>query len=180
MLKRFLSVASPVVMVALLAGCYVDPPYAPEFPAGNVQGYQPVYISFENSAISFQEPRALKNPGKIYIVGRYLLINEKAAGIHVFDNSDAEHPNALGFLYVPGNTDMAVTNNVLYVNHLSDLVALNISDWQDIREISRIPQPHWAPIVPPGSQRYFECVDPSKGYVVGWNLVSLNNPKCFH
>lgn len=168
-----------LVLIILFSGCYPEPEFVPEFPVGEVEGYQPIYASEEQSAIEFIAARPLSNPGKIYIIGNFLLINEKYEGIHVFNNADPSHPAALGFLRVAGNTEMAVKNNVLYLDHATDLVALDIADWNTIHELSRLKQEHWKQNVPPGEGRYFMCVDPSKGIVVGWELSMLKNPKCF-
>jgi hypothetical protein len=162
-----------------LLGCYVEPPFVPEFPVGQVEGYQPVYASSQESVIAFDEPRPLSSPAKIYSIGNYLLINEKYQGIHVYDNTDPSSPVALGFLRVAGNSDMAVRGEVLYVDHLTDLVALDVSDWNNVSVISRLKQEHWRQDIPPAGGRYFECVDHTKGEVVGWKMATLNNPKCF-
>jgi hypothetical protein len=166
-------------LMTSLFGCYVEPPFVPEFPVGQVEGYQPVYASSDQSSITFGAPRGLSRPGKIYTIANYLLVSEKYEGIHVFDNTDPSNPIALGFLRVAGNSDMAIRGDVLYVDHLTDLVALNIENWNDVSVISRLKQEHWRKDIPPPGGRYFECVDPAKGEVVGWILATLNNPKCF-
>lgn len=169
----------PLLVIGLLQGCFVEPNSAPEFPVGRVEGYKPVYVTASQSGISFMASRPLQHPGKIYLYGRYLLVNERAMGIHVYDNNDPAHPVALGFLSIPGNSDIAVRNGVLYADHLGDLVALDVSQWGSPKEISRIHQAHWVSEVPPAGHRYFECVDPARGIIVDWELATLSNPKCF-
>lgn len=166
------------ILISLLFSCRVEPD-VPNFPVGEIEGYKPLYVSPDQTDIRFTSPRSLKNPGKIYSVGPYLLINEKYEGIHVFDNSSPVSPVPLGFLTMRGNTEVAVRDNVLYADHLTDLVALNIENWNDIREISRLKQEHWTMNLPPDNGKYFECVDNSKGIVVGWEVAILENPKCF-
>lgn len=168
-----------IFFMTSLLGCYIEEPFVPEFPVGEVEGYQPVYASSQESTIAFGAPRALSKPAKIYTIGDYLLIGEKFQGIHVYDNSDPSSPVSLGFLQVAGNSDMAVRGEVLYVDHLTDLVALDVSDWNNISEISRLQQAHWKQDLPPAGARYFECADWKKGKVVGWKMTTLNNPKCF-
>jgi hypothetical protein len=169
------------IVVTCLTGCYYEPASynPPNFPVGTIEGYRPVYASPSESDIVFTEARQLENPGKIYVASKYLLINEKFKGIHVFDNSDPANPISLGFLKMLGNSEFAVKNNVLYADHLSDLVALDISDWSKLRELSRTNQQFWSQKIPPGSDKYFECIDDAKGIVIGWELAVLNNPKCF-
>jgi hypothetical protein len=175
-MKRYLSVC----VACLLQACYVEPRFVPDFPTGTVEGYEPLYVSAAETGIVFGPARSLKQPGKIYLYGRFLLVNERYEGIHVFDNADPTNPLPLGFLRIPGNLDVAIRNQVLYADHLGDLVALNVSDWHAPLEISRVRQSHWVADLPPEGQRYFTCVDPKRGIVVGWQLTTLTNPKCFH
>lgn len=142
-----------------------------------VEGYKPLYASTTDLTITFDEPRSLHQPGKIFTYGKYLLINDVGEGIHIIDNSDPSSPQPLGFLNVTGNVDMAMRNNILYVDHIGSLVALDISDLSSIREISRVKT--WSAALPPSNARHFECVDPNKGEIVGWELTTLHNPKCF-
>src|SRR5687768_13908339 len=169
----------PAVLITLAMSCIGEPPFAPEFPVGEVEGYRPLYASPDQTSIAFTASRNLRNPGKIYSIAHYLLINEKYEGIHVFDNSSPASPIPLGFLSMVGNTEIAIRNNVLYADHLADLVALDVADWNNIKEISRLKKEFFAQQIPPGDGRYFECADESKGIVIGWELVVLKNPKCF-
>src|SRR5690349_3718654 len=86
------------LLLLLFAGsCHL---YSPEFTeVEDVMGYAPVYQAESVSTpVTLTSPRSILNPGKIYIYGEYLLVNEINEGIHVFDNSDAAAPEAIGFL----------------------------------------------------------------------------------
>ncbi len=72
--------------------------------------------------------QALKNPGKIYIYGNYIFLNESNEGIHIIDNSKPAAPKNLAFIPIPGNVDLAVTGNTLYADSYSDLVTFDISN----------------------------------------------------
>jgi hypothetical protein len=72
--------------------------------------------------------QALKNPGKIYIYGNYIFLNETDEGIHIIDNSQPAAPKNLAFIPIPGNVDLAVTGNTLYADSYSDLVTFDISN----------------------------------------------------
>jgi len=170
-IKLFLFIASGIIL------CACPNPDYPAFPQAEAEGYRPVYATEAEAKIEFQQARPLEKPGKIYVYGQYLLINEPSEGIHVIDNSDPETPKPLGFLRVYGNTDMAVRNDVLYVDHIGDLVALRIVDLENIKELSRIPS--WSNDLPPGEGGYFECVDEKKGKVIGWILTTIKKPECF-
>jgi hypothetical protein len=170
--------ATLLIVLTILLGCDFDPA-VPTFNVGEVEGYRPVYETFTEAKIVYTSPQELKKPGKIYSAPPYLLINETFKGIHFYDNSDPSNPIALGFLRIVGNTEITLRGHVLYANHLTDLVAIDISNLQNIKELSRFKQDNWQPNYPSEGGTYFECVDESKGVVIGWELATLKDPKCF-
>ncbi|MBU1719890.1 MAG: hypothetical protein KKA07_12560, partial [Bacteroidetes bacterium] len=81
------------------------------------QGYRPVYIDKSTAlAVSSESAQAIENPGKIYIYGNMILLNERYKGIHVIDNSNPKSPSVVSFIRIYGNRDMAVKANVLYAD----------------------------------------------------------------
>lgn len=73
-------------------------------------------------------PKPVVNPGKIYIKGHYIFLNEVDKGIHVINNSNPAAPVNAAFIDIPGNVDIAVKDNILYADFYTDLVAINISN----------------------------------------------------
>lgn len=73
-------------------------------------------------------PQEMNNPGKIFLYGSYLFINEVNKGVHIIDNSRPENPRRQSFIAIPGNIDIAVKGNVLYADMFTDLLAIDISD----------------------------------------------------
>ncbi len=144
-----------------------------------VDGYVPVYGTQESASIRMLTPQVVKNPGKIYLYDKYLLINEVNRGIHIYDNEDPATPAAIGFAELTGNTDMAIRNGILYADHMGSLVALSTNDFNDLIEVGRLPISNWLLGVPPPSHHYFECIDASKGLVIGWKKQTLTNPDCY-
>lgn len=174
---RLLTRQVPVLTILLAVfGCELN--QDSESPR-QVQGFRPVYASYEEvSTIKTLEPQPLKNPGKIYIKGGFLFINEQGKGIHIVDNSDPAHPQKISFVSVPGNIDMAVKEQVLYVDNSVDLVALDITDPRKVTVLKRVKNAYPYPSYP--EQRgQFECADPEKGMVVRWETATLTNPKCY-
>lgn len=92
--------------------------------------WAPVYMSLDEmkNEIRLDPPKENKNPGKIYVYNNFLLINEFNEGIHVIDNSNAQFPINKGFIEIPGNVDMAVSNNILYADNYANLLSIDISD----------------------------------------------------
>lgn len=169
---------SSLLLLAMvyLTSCFPDPDWAQP---NHVRAYIPVYGSKDLSEIRIVAPRQVNNPGKIYVYHQFLLVNEIKQGIHVFENSDPENPQGLGFIRMLGNTDMAIKDDVLYADHLGNLVALTIDDFASLQEKGRLPLKNWHLGIPPPTGAHFECVDPSKGLVVGWKKTENKNFDCY-
>jgi hypothetical protein len=78
--------------------------------------------------IAGEGPRALQKPGKMYVLGQYLFINERHEGVHVIDNADPANPQAVAFWRIPGNVDIAIRGNTLYADQYIDLLTIDISN----------------------------------------------------
>ncbi len=132
----------------------------------------PVYMGYEEfrDAVTTAGARELENPGKIYFKDNFIFINEEYEGIHIIDNTDPENPQNIVFVEIPGNLDIAVKENVLFADSYIDLVALDISDLNEIHEVSRLEEA-FPYSVPTYDDRYAVAgVDHSKGVVVGWTV----------
>lgn len=92
--------------------------------------YEPLYKTKAEvrADIKSNAPREIQNPGKIFIIGKYIFLNEISRGIHVLDNSNPSSPQNIAFINIPGNVDIAVKGNTLYADLYSDLVTLDISN----------------------------------------------------
>lgn len=101
----------------------------------------PIYQSkaeWRNTAFKLLPYGAPAETGKIYLYNDWLLVVEPYVGVHFYDNQNESNPVSVGVIPVLGCTDISVRNNVLYVNSLTDLVAIGISDIQHPQELSRI------------------------------------------
>lgn len=92
--------------------------------------YEPVYkTSAEVRAnIKSNAPREVERPGKLFIRGNYIFLNEIDRGIHIIDNTFPAAPKNIAFIDIPGNVDVAVKGNTLYADAYVDLVAIDISN----------------------------------------------------
>lgn len=95
-------------------------------------------LSEIRSAVRAEAAHTLKRPGKMYVKGNYLFINEIKEGIHIIDNSNPAAPSFVSFLNIPGNGDIAVKGNILYADSYSDLIAFDISDLNTPKEVGRV------------------------------------------
>jgi hypothetical protein len=96
-----------------------------------------ITLSELRAGVKTEAARTLENPGKIYVKGNYLFINEVKAGVHIIDNANPASPRAVSFLAIPGNVDMAVKGNILYADSYSDMVAFDITNPLAIKEVGR-------------------------------------------
>jgi hypothetical protein len=101
--------------------------------------YKPVYMSRAelDSSIQLLPPQNIVNSGKIYVLGDLLFIGEKREGFHVIDNSDLTNPTRMKYIQVFGSSDIAVRNNVLYINQATDLIALEYDFTQNELKLTK-------------------------------------------
>ena len=111
-------------------------------------------LDFEAST-EFESPQPIINSGKIYVIDEFLFVNEKNLGFHVFDNSNPESPVNIGFLKVLGSSDLAIKDDVIYINNAVDLIAIQPNFSTATIEITkRIPNTFPQMFSPDGFQFY--------------------------
>ena len=111
-------------IIVLFSGCIKDKV------SRTYQIMRPIY---EDKAVVLNDikggaPQQLSKPGKIFIRGNYLYINEVDKGVHIYDNSNPSEPRQVSFINIPGNLDVAVSGHYLYADMYSDLLTIDIGD----------------------------------------------------
>ncbi len=146
------------------------------------EGYKPVYVP-KTIAMNIEStsPAAFANPGKMFLYGNYILVTDKGAGVHIIDNSNPSSPQKLKFVKIPGVNDAVLKNGIMYADNFTDLVAIDISDMNNITLKKRVKNvyPMINQFFPDFATGYFECADTTNGYVAYWEAATLTNPKCF-
>lgn len=135
-------------------------------------GYEPVIMSREDfeKEVGTAEARGLEKPGKIYVLGKYLFVNEKGLGFHVYDNSIPESPQKIQFLKARGATDIAIKGKYFYVNQATDLITFYFDEAQNTYTLmNRVRNVFPQKISPDGRTYGFE----EDQIIVDW--VQLNN-----
>jgi hypothetical protein len=174
---KFLVSAIGLLMLVLIQSCI--PETEPEYAVSESFGFRPVYSGDEDVAISIQAPQDVHEPGKIYEYGKYLFVNEISEGIHVFDNTDPSVPAPVAFIRIPGNTEMAMRDSILYANHLGRIAAIQLKDVNTIEEIASLSfQSSSGGVLPPKGY-YFECIEPGRGVVLNWVSTERSNMDCY-
>lgn len=139
----------------------------------------PIYMSREDfkTAVKKTSQEEIKEPGKIYIKDEYLFVNEVNKGIHVINNSNPASPEYVCFINIPGNVDMAIKGNLLYVDSYIDLVVINISDPVNPEEVDRYDNA-FPNIYPVYDFTYpIANIESDKGIIVGWKVEEVTEEK---
>ncbi len=132
----------------------------------------PVYLSYEDlrKSIEVAEPKDIERPGKIYFKDNYIFINEFMEGVHVIDISDPSSPVPVSYIPVPGNVEMAIKDDILYLDSYTDLVMIDITDPSSPAEFKRI-EDLLEYTLPPYDYDYpVARVDEDEGVVTGWEV----------
>lgn len=162
-----------LALIAFLTSCWKEK-------REEVLGYAPVYgDDSQLKSITLTGPQGLKSGGKIYVYGDMLYQVESGEGIHITDISNASAPEKKGFLKVAGAQELAIKDNLIFTNNQKDLVILKIEN-NTVSTVRRLPDTFkylFNNSRPPERGR-FECPDPKKGTVIGWQKKTLVNPAC--
>ena len=120
------SLIAAIISLAFLSGCIKDQCKS----TNTYTFYKPVYKTTAEvrANIRSNSPRDIEQPGKLYIRGNYIFLNDIDKGIHVIDNSNPSNPSRVAFIDIPGNMDLAVKGNILYADLYTDLVAIDITN----------------------------------------------------
>lgn len=158
--------------------------YSPPPPPVKVWGYKPVYgIEATAKAISFtSSPRPVVSGGNIYAYQNYIFQVESGYGIHVIDNSNSSDAQRIGFINVNGCSQISIKGDKLYTNSYDDLVVIDFSDLNHIRESGRAKgvfteYRYFSPIAQPPGPGYYECPDYAN-FVVAWKMDSVRQ-QCY-
>lgn len=132
----------------------------------------PEYLSYEDlrKTVAPESPKEITRPGKIYFKDQYIFINEFMEGVHVVDISDPSDPQVISYIPVPGNVDMAIKDDILYLDSYTDLVLVDISDPEAPVEQSRIGDILEYTLPPYDTDYPLARIDKDKGVVTGWEV----------
>lgn len=128
---------------------------------------------FENS-VDILPPRPIDESGKIYAYQNYIFINDKYEGIHVIDNSNPAAPQKIAYITIAGNVDISIKDDVLYADSITDLVILDISNINNIQEVSRLKEVLQDNVIIPLEADIVEWVeyDWQTEIIVGWETTT--------
>ncbi len=148
---------------------------------------RPIYTpaAVIRNSFAVEAPRTLTSTGKIYYRAPYVFVNQPGEGVHIINNTDPENPVNERFINIPGNFDMAVQGDILYADSYVDLLAVDISNVNNVRIVKRLER------VFPAYNSWGYYWDEASGIVTSWEedeavevfegeLAATNAPGLFH
>ena len=122
--NSFIKIAGCLIVMFLLSGCVKDKC------TRTYTYFMPIYKTTAEvrANIKSNHSREIERPGKLFIKGDYIFLNEIDKGIHVINNSNPASPKNVAFIDIPGNMDLAVKGDMLYADLYTDLVTLDITN----------------------------------------------------
>jgi hypothetical protein len=169
-MKKIALLLLPFTLCFILQGCLKDKltkTYAILTPVYKEK--TEVYANIKSNA-----PRSVESPGKIFMYGNYIFLNEVDKGVHIIDNSNPASPVMKAFINIPGNLDIAVKGNTMYADLYADMVVVDITDPLQASFVKHINK------VFPDRQYTNGFVPDSNKIIVDWikkdTTVDLNSP----
>ncbi|WP_162555761.1 hypothetical protein [Reichenbachiella versicolor] len=166
------------VCLLLLTACPSD---IPPFDKEQITGYRPQYESSVADSLQIMNARTIYDPNNVLVYNHLILIEEYEEGFHVIDNSEPSAPKNIAFVPVPMLTSMNIRDGVLYATSGMNLLAIEIDEELNLtHEIIHDVFPVYHAPIPPENNIYFECVDESKGDIIGWQKTTIYDPQCYY
>ena len=122
--KLFFQTCFFFLAVAWLTGCTKDTV------TESYSFFKPVYKTKAEVWTNAKSGPAVSvaNPGKLFVKGNFVFLNELDKGVHIIDFSNPSLPRNIAFVNIPGCIDLAVRGNYLYADCFTDLVTIDITD----------------------------------------------------
>src|SRR5690349_6909685 len=119
----------PVILSLAFVSCWHYPKYRYTPLPVVVKAWIPVYGSdTAYKKIQYVDSvHPIRNAGKIYVSGRYILQSETGEGIHIIDNTTPSKARRIGFIKINGCQEIAMKGNYLYTNNYNDLITIDVS-----------------------------------------------------
>ena len=167
-------------LIFLINGCLDEPDIGGENIPDVVEGMKPIYFQEDDwKSFSVSGPEPVRQLGKIYYKDQHIFVIERNKGIHIIDNTNPANPNHIRFINVKNCNDVAIKGNILYADNYTDLLSIDITDFDNIQLVNRLTDLYPKPLTYPDNfSGFFECFDPVKGQIGGWEMATLNRPEC--
>lgn len=141
----------------------------------------PIYKNkSEVQQITNLQPQTVRAGGKVYAYRDFVFQLEQNQGIHIY-RLEQKKPIPFGFIQVFGAQEISIKDSYLYTNNYSDIVVMNIADPNNAQLISRVNNAFKLNTAElPPEKGYFQCVDSTKGVIVGWEKQNNIEANCMY
>lgn len=137
--------------------------------------YTPILVSKTDlvNSVKLMPATDILEAAKIYHLDNYIFISEQFKGVHIIDNADPSKPVNKYFISALGCVDMAIKNNVLYLDNAIDFIAIDLNEIKNgnlkvLKRISNV----FPEVAPPDAgeipQKFSERNRPQGTIIVGW------------
>ncbi len=136
--------------------------------------FKPVYKTKDEVRANMKSGPAqeIESPGKIYVKGNYIFLNEMDKGVHIIDYSNPANPKNIAFIAIPGNEDIAVQGDYLFADDYTDLVTFDISNPLDAKlvdtDAGAFPERYYSPDADKVIVDWIKVDTTTKGEVNSW------------
>ncbi|MCJ8311559.1 MAG: hypothetical protein HRU38_02495 [Saccharospirillaceae bacterium] len=152
----------------------------------NFECVEPVYMSFaafqSSAKIELLDPKRIEQPGKLYAYKNHLYSVDHLKGIAVWE-LNLEQTNQIGYIELPNVTDIAIRNDYLYANSYTDLVQINLNDFNQapirIQNVFEVAVDELIPELPNATYFNRSQVNVENGYIIGYKQAGSNNTVFF-
>jgi len=168
-----------VFLLLIFTSCTIDPEFYQ--PSHDGTGMRPIYG--EIGIDLGKAPRQFDDLTNIVTYRELILAVEEAKGIHLIDNSNPLNPVNILFVELSGVQEMVVKEDVIIANTGNNLCSIDISDrskaiftaWTFIENTNS----EGDNLYPPDYFGVFECADPDKGIIIGWEMAEIGDSDCW-
>ena len=172
-----------ILLISSLSSCWkwklTTPDPRPQPANPKVWGSKPIYgkDTSAKKITYINTPQPVVLAGNIYVKDNYIFQVEVGKGMHIIDNTIPSAAHRTGFITINGCSQISIKGTNLYSNSYDDLVVVDISDPNNVKEISRIkgalPEGrYYYPYIQPVETGYYECPR-YDSVVIGWRRDSV-------
>ncbi len=130
----------PLILSLFFVSCWNFDRYKPTPMPAIVKAWVPVYgVDSIYKKIEYVDSvHPVRNAGKIYVSGKYILQAETNEGVHIIDNSNPANAKRIGFIKINGCQEIAMKGHYLYTNNYNDLITIDLSSLSNPTVTSRL------------------------------------------
>lgn len=137
--------------------------------------YTPILVSKTDlvNSVKLMPATDILEAAKIYHKDNYIFISEQFKGVHIIDNADPSKPVNRYFISALGCVDMAIKNDVLYLDNAIDFISIDLNEIRNgklkvLKRISNV----FPEVAPPDAgaipDKFKERNRPLGTIIVGW------------